>query len=273
MYIYICIYYILRYWGFLRLVLYFCSKTIGNSFKRVGCANARLLWINRVEITSDISSQSQVYFKTGDLGNSAIFTRKYLCWSLFSAQVFSCEYCEVLKNNFCHRTPVAAFDLTLLYTLSDVTYTVPAYDAVLLEGSWCICIRSQWFKTWQVKCIRGMICETVQATLREIWLVFSPSSHLLVFNSVLPAAFTLDCSNIIFHRFCIFFNSLPWSDIIFLPWISFLKSIFISYVTILMIFLFWFSMPFAFIFSLSRFLLILSFVLLLFLIDAFTLLG
>ena len=39
--------------------------------------------IDRVEITSDRSSRLQIFFKTGDLKNSAIFTRKHLCLSLF----------------------------------------------------------------------------------------------------------------------------------------------------------------------------------------------
>ena len=33
-----------------------------------------------------------------------------MCWSLFLAQVFSCEISEIFKNTFFHRTsPVAAF--------------------------------------------------------------------------------------------------------------------------------------------------------------------
>ena len=50
----------------------------------MGCAKARLLWIGHFEIISDKKSGLQMFFKTGDLKNSAIFTRKHLCWSLFN---------------------------------------------------------------------------------------------------------------------------------------------------------------------------------------------
>ena len=33
--------------------------------------------------------------------------------------VFSCKYCEIFKSNFCYRTPVDAFNLTLIYTLNN----------------------------------------------------------------------------------------------------------------------------------------------------------
>ena len=74
-----------------------------------------------------------MFFKTGDLKNSSIFTRKHLFWSLLvkrllkvlcqketPIQVFSCQFCKIFKNSFCYRTPVAAFDLTLPYTLNDL---------------------------------------------------------------------------------------------------------------------------------------------------------
>ena len=64
-----------------------------------------------------------MFFKISVLKNFAIFTGKHLCWDLFSmkacnfiqketpTQVFSCEYCEILKNNFFYMTPpVAAFE-------------------------------------------------------------------------------------------------------------------------------------------------------------------
>ena len=64
------------------------------------------------------SSRSQMFFKIGVLKNFAIFTGKHLCWGLFfnrvpfrkglqafnfikketPTQLFSCEYCEILKN-------------------------------------------------------------------------------------------------------------------------------------------------------------------------------
>ena len=47
------------------------------------------------------------------LQNLAKFTGKNLCWGLFlikltMAQVFSYEFCEILKNTFFYRTPPAA---------------------------------------------------------------------------------------------------------------------------------------------------------------------
>ena len=72
-----------------------------------------------------------MFFKTGDLSNFGIFTRKHQCWNIFliksvwssllketSAFLFSCEYCEgIFKNNFCYITNVTSFDLTQLYIL------------------------------------------------------------------------------------------------------------------------------------------------------------
>ena len=55
------------------------------------------------------------------LTNFTKFTGKHLRQSLFFikvetlAQVFSCEFCEISKNNFLHRTPlVAASEISLL---------------------------------------------------------------------------------------------------------------------------------------------------------------
>ena len=59
-----------------------------SNIKRIGCAKARLLYIDHVEITSDRNSRSLMFFKTGDLKNSAIFTRKHLCLSLFLIKLF-----------------------------------------------------------------------------------------------------------------------------------------------------------------------------------------
>ena len=66
------------------------------------------------------SSRSQMFFKKGILKNFVIFTGKHLCWSLFFNKVagllvFSCEYCEIFKNSFFYRTPLAV--TSLLWTL------------------------------------------------------------------------------------------------------------------------------------------------------------
>ena len=72
-------------------------------------------------------SSYQSFCKKGVFKNFAKFTGKYLCQSLFLhknaglpqtcnffkkealAQVFSCEFCKVFRNNFFYRTtPVAA---------------------------------------------------------------------------------------------------------------------------------------------------------------------
>ena len=60
---------------FSKLFLYFVSET---RILRIGCAKARLLYTDHVEITSDKSSHSQMFFKTVHLKTSAIFTRKRL---------------------------------------------------------------------------------------------------------------------------------------------------------------------------------------------------
>ena len=39
-------------------------------------------------------------FDTGDMNNSAIFTRKYLCWSIFLIKLF---WCLFIKKRFQHR--------------------------------------------------------------------------------------------------------------------------------------------------------------------------
>ena len=74
-------------------------------------------WCNR-------SSRPEVFSKKGVLRNFAKFTWKLLCQSLFFnkvagpacnfikketlAQVFSCEFYEISKNTFFHRTPLMA---------------------------------------------------------------------------------------------------------------------------------------------------------------------
>ena len=59
------------------------------------------------------NSPIEVFCKKVVLQNFAKFTGKNLCWSLFlikltMAQVFSYEFCEILKNTFFYRTPPAA---------------------------------------------------------------------------------------------------------------------------------------------------------------------
>ena len=71
------------------------------------------------------SSRPEVFRKKGVLRNFAKFTGKHLRQSLFFnkvaglrpatslkketlAQVFSCEFCEISKNTFFHRTPLVA---------------------------------------------------------------------------------------------------------------------------------------------------------------------
>ena len=109
------------------------------NFKKMGSAKARLLQIDRVEITSDRSSRMQMSFKTGDLFRN-IHKKALVLQSLFNkvgvkffikkrlqhrwyCKIFkntsTGEYCKIFKNSFCYITPVAAFDLTQLYTLNN----------------------------------------------------------------------------------------------------------------------------------------------------------
>ena len=67
-----------------------------------------------VSIFLDRSSHPEVFCKKGVLKKFAKFTGKHLCQSLFLksnfikketlAQAFSCEFCEISKNNFFYRT-------------------------------------------------------------------------------------------------------------------------------------------------------------------------
>ena len=59
------------------------------------------------------SSRPEVFFKKGCLRILVKFTGKHLCQSLFFNKVaglslFSCKFCEISKNTFCHRTPLVA---------------------------------------------------------------------------------------------------------------------------------------------------------------------
>ena len=66
------------------------------------------------------TSLPEVLYQKGVLGNFAKFTGKHLRQSLFFnketlAQMFSCEFCEISKNTFSHRTPpVAASECNLV---------------------------------------------------------------------------------------------------------------------------------------------------------------
>ena len=73
----------LYFFFFFEIHNFFMISFWNKNFKRIGCAISRLLSIDHVEITSDRNSRSQMFFKTGDLKNSAMFARKHLCWSLF----------------------------------------------------------------------------------------------------------------------------------------------------------------------------------------------
>ena len=74
------------------------------------------------------SSRSEVFCKKGVIRNFTKFTEKYLWQSFFFnkvaglrsatlketlAQVFSCEYCEISKNIFFHRTPLMVVSVFL----------------------------------------------------------------------------------------------------------------------------------------------------------------
>ena len=65
------------------------------------------------------SSHPEVFCKKGVLKDFTKFTEKHLCQSLFFNKVAGlrpgtlihvvfCEFCEILKNTFFYRTPVAA---------------------------------------------------------------------------------------------------------------------------------------------------------------------
>ena len=59
-------------------------------------------------------TRPEVFCKKGLLTNFTKFIGKHLCQSLFLnkvaglRQVFSCEFCQISKNTFFHRTPLMA---------------------------------------------------------------------------------------------------------------------------------------------------------------------
>ena len=69
------------------------------------------------QVTLKILEYSQESTCTGAFFNKAGL--KFFIKKKTSAQVFSCEYCEIFRKNFCYIKPVTAFDLTQLYTLND----------------------------------------------------------------------------------------------------------------------------------------------------------
>ena len=91
-----------------------CAYDIGvpkilNSFKLFKDLNLKKSFdedkILKIAIEYFRSSYPLMFFKIGVRKDFAIFTRGDLCWSLFSiketpTQVFSSEYCEVLRTTF-----------------------------------------------------------------------------------------------------------------------------------------------------------------------------
>ena len=83
------------------------------------------------------SSRLQTFFKTGVFKNFVIFTGKHLCWSFFltPTQMFSCEYCEILKNNFFQRTPASEKSIILInlrvYYFDDFIYSTHLVSVTL----------------------------------------------------------------------------------------------------------------------------------------------
>ena len=73
------------------------------------------------------SSRPKVFCKKVVLRNFAEFTGKHLCQTLFfnkvagfsvRLQVFSCDFCEISKNNLCYRTPPVAASTRFLISNS-----------------------------------------------------------------------------------------------------------------------------------------------------------
>ena len=83
------------------------------------------MYLHLIEKDSSVrSSRPEELYKKGVLRNFAKFTGKQLCRNFFLnkvadlrpatllkktlAQVFSCEFCEIYKNTFFHKTPLVA---------------------------------------------------------------------------------------------------------------------------------------------------------------------
>ena len=86
------------------------------------------------------TSRSQIFFKIAVLKNFAIFSRKTcVAEYLFNkvagmkvcifikketpAQLFSCEYCEIFKNNFFYKTPPVHYTFPKLYVDDRIVWT------------------------------------------------------------------------------------------------------------------------------------------------------
>ena len=83
-----------------------------------------IVYLSLYDLHKCRSSRPEVFCKKGVLRNFTKFTGKHLCQSLFFnkvagqacnfikketlAQAFSCEFCEISKNTFFHRTPLVA---------------------------------------------------------------------------------------------------------------------------------------------------------------------
>ena len=75
------------------------------------CALVRYHDSRNITLTNEMtfsfrSSHPVVFYKKGILKNFSKFTRKHQEETL--AQIFSCEFCEILKNTLLYRTPSAA---------------------------------------------------------------------------------------------------------------------------------------------------------------------
>ena len=78
------------------------------------------------------SSHQRCSVRKGVHRNFTKFTGKHLCQSLLFnkacnfikketlAQVFSCEFCEIFKNTFLHRTPLVAASVCVICTILDI---------------------------------------------------------------------------------------------------------------------------------------------------------
>ena len=80
-------------------------------------------WCNRSRKLVGRNSHRRCSRKKAILKNFAIFTKKHLCWNLFliklqATQVFSFEYCKILKNtNFEEHLQTVASALLLMHFL------------------------------------------------------------------------------------------------------------------------------------------------------------
>ena len=87
-----------------------------------------------------------MFSKKGVLRNFTKLTGKHLCQSLFLiklqaikketlAQVFSCEFCEISKNTFFHRTPLVAASGSSIVQFQADWYLFPTISKRILDRS------------------------------------------------------------------------------------------------------------------------------------------